>query len=141
MDSCPPAYTGVGDVFFGSATILRGRGSMAMAQEAFMTRCAWFALVLGSAGFVGGCGGSAPQPSSQASTPMISVSSKSCQRLRPGTGAVRATLDRQGGAVVLANAGQRHLAYVADADSRSIHTIDVDAAKEIATTSLPGAPS
>ncbi len=62
-------------------------------------------------------------------------------RVHPGVGAVRANTDRQGGAVVLAKLGNRSLAYIADADSKSIHTLDVDRGVEVATTTLPGAPS
>jgi DNA-binding beta-propeller fold protein YncE len=61
--------------------------------------------------------------------------------VRPAVGPVRATLDRQGSAVALARQGDRTLAYVADADSRAIHTVDIDNRTEVATTPLPGAPS
>lgn len=65
----------------------------------------------------------------------------SCARVTPGVGAVRADEARQGGAVTLARLGQKTLAYIADEDSQSLHTIDVAAGREVATTSLAGSPA
>jgi DNA-binding beta-propeller fold protein YncE len=47
---------------------------------------------------------------------------------------------RQGSAVALARSGERLLAYVADADSRSVHTLDVDGRRELVRTRVAGAP-
>jgi DNA-binding beta-propeller fold protein YncE len=47
---------------------------------------------------------------------------------------------RQGSAVALARAGDRLLAYVADADSRSVHTVDVDQGRELVRTRVDGEP-
>jgi DNA-binding beta-propeller fold protein YncE/mono/diheme cytochrome c family protein len=43
--------------------------------------------------------------------------------------------------VTLARLAGKTIAYVADEDSQSIHTIDVSAGREVATTSLAGAPA
>jgi mono/diheme cytochrome c family protein len=55
-------------------------------------------------------------------------------------GPVRTGGARQGSAVALVRSGERLLAYVADGDSRSIHTIDVDAAHELVRTRVDGEP-
>lgn len=47
----------------------------------------------------------------------------------------------RGDRVVLARAGDRTLAYVADEDEDAVHTIDVGAGREIAVTPVDGAPS
>jgi len=59
----------------------------------------------------------------------------------PGVGAVRYSELRQGGSVVLARHGGTTLAYVADEDSRAIHTIDLAKKEQIARTSVGGAPA
>jgi mono/diheme cytochrome c family protein len=73
------------------------------------------------------------------------ASGNSCERKTPGVGAARFSTLRQGGAVVLAThaAGGKTstFAYVADEDSRAIHTVDVDKKEEVAKTTLPGAPA
>ncbi|MEO9233469.1 MAG: hypothetical protein ABI421_09065 [Polyangiaceae bacterium] len=48
---------------------------------------------------------------------------------------------RAGAGVVLANVDGRRVAYVADADDRSIRVIDVEDQKELSTLPLPGAPA
>jgi hypothetical protein len=53
---------------------------------------------------------------------------------------VRVAPGRQGSAVALVRDGPRLLAYVADADSRSVHTVSVDEGRELGRTRLPGAP-
>jgi cytochrome c peroxidase len=59
-------------------------------------------------------------------------------------GAARLGTTRAGSPVALATSqgpdGARVIAYVADADEPTLHTIDVDARKEIAATSLAGRP-
>lgn len=64
----------------------------------------------------------------------------SCARRTEGARPARVGEGRQGSAVVLARTGERLLAYVADADSKSIHTLDVDAGREIARTRVGGTP-
>jgi mono/diheme cytochrome c family protein len=49
--------------------------------------------------------------------------------------------DPQSGALVIAKAGQRILAFVADEDERALHTVDVDSMRETAVTPLPGVPA
>ena len=62
-----------------------------------------------------------------------------CARQNPGVGAARLAWDRQGGPIALAKTESGHvLAYVADADEPSLHTVDVDETRLVATTDLPG---
>jgi DNA-binding beta-propeller fold protein YncE len=72
-------------------------------------------------------------PSSQAS---------SCERRHPGVGAARLGALRQSSSVALASAppGGATLAYIADADEPTLHTVDVDARREIASTRLRDRP-
>jgi DNA-binding beta-propeller fold protein YncE len=87
------------------------------------------------------CGGAPPEPKDPAAAAASVPLAPSCVRARPGVGAVRADELRQGGAVTLARLGTTTLAYVADEDSQVLHTIDVMAGREIATTSLGGSPA
>lgn len=48
---------------------------------------------------------------------------------------------RAGGGVALANVDGKRIAYVADADDRSLRVIDVEDQKELSTLPLPGAPA
>lgn len=66
---------------------------------------------------------------------------KSCVRR-----AAVAPIERVGGpgassAVALAKSGNKMLAYVADEDDSTLHTVDLDSGHEVATTALDGAPS
>ncbi|HEY6462746.1 MAG TPA: hypothetical protein VIY73_21400, partial [Polyangiaceae bacterium] len=92
--------------------------------------------------FVGACARvpavRAPSPVSPAAA--VAAPVVSCVRHAPGVGPVRVAGAREGSAVALARDGKRLLAYVADADSRSLHTIDVDAGHELARTRLEGEP-
>ncbi len=98
--------------------------------------------LIGLVGTMGAaCGGAPPEPKGPDSQAAAAPAPPSCARVRPGVGAVRADEQRQGGAVTLARLGNRTLAYVADEDSQSLHTIDVLAGREVATTSLAGSPS
>ncbi|MGH7439381.1 MAG: YncE family protein, partial [Polyangiaceae bacterium] len=67
-----------------------------------------------------------------------------CARLHPGVGAARLDTTRAGSPVALATSrgpdGDRVIAYVADADEPTLHTIDIESRKEIAATSLAGRP-
>ncbi len=88
--------------------------------------------------------GHSPAPVSGASGTAVA----GCGRLHPGVGAERLGKVRVGSPVALARTkgakgnaqGGRVIAYVADADEPTLHTIDVDAHKEIAITTLKGRP-
>ncbi|MFO0554739.1 MAG: hypothetical protein U0271_40550 [Polyangiaceae bacterium] len=104
-----------------------------------MKRVASVAAILGCMSAVWACGGSTPQGSD---SPVGSNNSaRSCARAHPKAGPVRANLDRQSSGVALAKQGDRTIAYVADADTSAIHTIDVDTARQIATTRVEGSPT
>jgi DNA-binding beta-propeller fold protein YncE len=64
----------------------------------------------------------------------------SCARRTSAALPERLATGRQGNAVALARAGGHLLAYVADADSRSIHTLAVDEHRELVRTRVDGAP-
>ncbi|HVY49108.1 MAG TPA: hypothetical protein VHB21_24630 [Minicystis sp.] len=97
------------------------------------------AVVVGMlGGLAAACGGTAPAIEGAAST--RAPVAMGCVR-RHGGGAARADAARQGNAVVLAKAAGRTIAYVADEDSNAIHTMDVDARREVATTKLDGSPA
>jgi hypothetical protein len=68
------------------------------------------------------------------------VAMRGCGRLHPATGAQRLGHVRAGSPVALARSAGRVLAYVADADEPTLHTIDVDAHEAIAITTLRGRP-
>jgi DNA-binding beta-propeller fold protein YncE len=93
--------------------------------------------------FVGAC---ARVPSVRAPSPVVAESGSpvvvpvSCARRTQGSKPTRVSSARQGSAVALVHAGDRLLAYVADADSRSVHTVDVDAGRELVRTRLDGEP-
>jgi cytochrome c peroxidase len=63
-----------------------------------------------------------------------------CGRIHPGTGAERFGKTREGSPVALARSGGHVIAYIADADEPTLHTIDIEAKKELVTTSLKGRP-
>ena len=89
------------------------------------------------------CGGSPPRTGTvAAATSVPSVAAApSCERASPGVGAKRAYAVAGSSAVALARADDgRLLAYVADADEPTLHTVDVGAGAEIAVTPLEGAP-
>jgi DNA-binding beta-propeller fold protein YncE/mono/diheme cytochrome c family protein len=93
--------------------------------------------------FVGAC---ARVPSTHAPDRVVfrgeetTGSPASCARRTQAALPARASLERQGGAIVLARAGDRLIAYVADADSRSVHTLSIDEGKELARTRVGGEP-
>lgn len=96
---------------------------------------------------LGGCGALevAPPGSSPLATSSDVVSRAQaagvapCARTRSGGPlGIGAT---QGSAVALALDGTRLLAYVADADERAIHLVDVDDERWLSVTPLPGSPS
>ena len=93
--------------------------------------------------FVGACarGPVARAPGPVATAPQdVVVTPVSCARRSPWPLPVRVSTARQGSAVALARAGDRLIAYVADADSRSVHTVDVDAGRELVRTRVEGEP-
>jgi hypothetical protein len=85
------------------------------------------------------CGGASPQPAAPAShAPVVSA----CARAQDAATAPKPIgLPRAGSTVALARLGDKTLAYVADEDDQSVHVVDVDAGKDIATTPLPGKPA
>ncbi len=91
-----------------------------------------------------GCGGAPSTPTStnepQAKTPMVSVAD-GCERKSPGVGAARYGEQREGSAVALAKSGESVIAYVADEDSRAIHTVNVADKTQVARTKVGGAPA
>jgi mono/diheme cytochrome c family protein len=64
----------------------------------------------------------------------------SCARRTQAALPTRVSSTGEGSAVALVRAGDKLLAYVADADSRSLHTVSVDDGKELARTRLEGSP-
>jgi len=96
--------------------------------------------------FVGACARvpstRAPVPAvdARATTPIAHVATTSCARRTRDRLPERLAGARQGSAVALARGGGLLLAYVADADSRSVHTVDVDGARELVRTRVAGAP-
>jgi cytochrome c peroxidase len=66
----------------------------------------------------------------------------SCERRHPGTGATRLGALRQSSSVALATAAGSGatLAYIADSDEPTLHTVDMDAKREIAVTRLRDRP-
>jgi len=94
-------------------------------------------LVLAACGTSASSGRHATSPA----VPMaVGVQLTSCARRTEGSLPARLPSVRQGSAVALARTGEHVLAYVADADSRSIHTVDVDEHRELVRTRLDGAP-
>jgi hypothetical protein len=85
------------------------------------------------------CGGAAsPPPASATARP----GPASCARVRSAAAAPKpVSLPRAGSTVAVARLGDKTLAYVADEDDQSVHVVDVDAGKDIATTPLPGRPA
>jgi hypothetical protein len=77
------------------------------------------------------------------SGPLFEVAG-SCRRAHPNTGARRFGPVRTSSSVALAasgeGAGLRVLAYVADGDEPTLHTVDVDSGRELALTTLRGVP-
>jgi mono/diheme cytochrome c family protein len=79
----------------------------------------------------------APSGAARGAAPLVDGS---CAALRPGRVAPGSAV-RQSSAVALARAGDRTLAYAADADDVALHTFDLDGQRELAVTPLDGAPS
>lgn len=102
------------------------------------------ACALAGLGLAGACGRAAPVPTPRSVVvPPAAVEPTVASCARRGTHALPLRLPgaRQGSAVVLARTGGGELiAYVADADSRSIHTVSVDDRRETSRTRLDGVP-
>jgi DNA-binding beta-propeller fold protein YncE len=89
------------------------------------------------------CGGEQPPP--QNATPKAQPvaqgsTSASCTRARSTPVATPPADAKASSTVAVATLGQQTVAYVADEDTKSIRTVDVDANKELATTPLGGRP-
>lgn len=102
-------------------------------------------LACATAGLVGACGRGAPIPTPPRSVALVPAAVEpalaSCARRTSHALPQRLPSARQGGAVALAKTGDgKLLAYVADADSRSIHTVSVDDRRETVRTRLEGTP-
>ncbi|MFO0660989.1 MAG: hypothetical protein U0165_14330 [Polyangiaceae bacterium] len=90
---------------------------------------------------VSGCGTSKPAASSaNKATATPSTIKPSCQRQHPAVGARRHGNVGNSSAVALARSGTGVIAYVADSDEPTLHTVDVEGAREIAVTDLSGKP-
>ena len=93
--------------------------------------------------FIGAC---ARVPSARAPSTIVAgpegpvIVPVSCARRTQGARPSAVSTARQGSAVALARTGDRLLAYVADADSRSVHTVDVDQGRELVRTRVEGEP-
>lgn len=103
------------------------------------------ALACAAAGLVGACGRGAPVPPPPRSVAVVPAavepSLASCARRGSHALPQRLPSARQGSAVTLAKtASGKLLAYVADADSRSIHTVSIDDRRETARTRVEGTP-
>lgn len=94
-------------------------------------------LVVAASALAIGCGGAG-------NTNEVRVAGSSdggCGRVRPGVGARAKQVTHQSSTVAIVHDGKRSIAYVADADDASVHTVDVATGSEIATTNVAGAPS
>jgi DNA-binding beta-propeller fold protein YncE len=81
-----------------------------------------------------------PPKAKAAVTQAVDLARASCSRRTDGALPERLTDARQGSAVALVRSHRGLLAYVADADSRSLHTVSVDEKRELVRTRLNGVP-
>lgn len=95
-------------------------------------------MVMLAAGAVVGCGGAG---TGSKDALVAGVKHDGCARVRPGVGARAKQVVHQSSTVAIVQDGKRSLAYVADADDGSVHTVDVATGKEVATTNVAGSPS
>lgn len=93
-------------------------------------------MVLAAAAGAIGCGGVGT-----AKEVRVGGTQAGCTRVRPGTGARPKLVTRQSSTVAIVQDGKKSLAYVADADDHSVHTVDVATGDEVATTYVAGTPS
>ena len=104
-----------------------------------------------------GCGSAAPRakdaplatraiapPETTPTAAVGSTGSPACARKHPGVGPGRVGDGRTGSTVALVDTGTNEartlFAYVADADDRALHTVDVASGRELAVTPLRGNP-
>jgi DNA-binding beta-propeller fold protein YncE len=93
-----------------------------------------------------GCGARSTEPASaqaaKGQTPLFQAAGgQSCGRLRPEAGAKKYGVSRASSAVALAKSPDGAvLAYVADSDEPTLHTVDVTNGREVAVTELHGNP-
>jgi mono/diheme cytochrome c family protein len=95
--------------------------------------------LFGVSALLAGCGGAKPAVEKARGTPPPPA--QACARRHPNVGATRASAGREGSSVALARLGRASLAYVADEDTRALHTLDLDRKTEAAVTPLLGAPA
>lgn len=110
----------------------------------FLCMFAWVGSSAALAAAVSGCGAAPPAPTASQKSMVAVVPPKAngCARQNAGIGPARYSANNhQGGTVALATFKKATIAYVADEDSRAIHTIDVDEREELARTPLHGAPA
>ncbi len=93
-------------------------------------------VIVASAAAIG-CGGAGNTKEARVAAP----SAGGCARVRPGVGARPKNVTHQSSTVAVVQDGKRSIAYVADADDGSVHTVDVATGNEIATTNVAGTPS
>jgi len=93
------------------------------------------------AGLVG-CGRPATQATPSATAVQGQVASGArCARRHAGVGPARVDDNREGQTVALARLNDRTLAFVADEDDATLHTVDLSSGRELTTTALSGTPS
>lgn len=95
-------------------------------------------MVMLASGAAVGCGGAG---SSAKDVHAGGTKHEGCGRVRPGVGARPKHIVHQSSTVAIVQDGKRSLAYVADADDGSVHTVEVATGKEIASTNVAGTPS
>jgi DNA-binding beta-propeller fold protein YncE/mono/diheme cytochrome c family protein len=83
----------------------------------------------------------AAAPPKRLRTQGIVYAGNDCSRRHPGQGPSRATLERRGSTVVLAEHEGDAVAYVADEDSRALHLVGLDRREIAGKTALPGIPA
>ena len=86
-------------------------------------------MVMLAAGAAVGCGGAG---TGSKDVQVAGVKHDDCARVRPGVGARAKLVVHQSSTVAIVQDGKRSLAYVADADDASVHTVDVATGKEVA---------
>lgn len=94
-------------------------------------------VVVAASALAIGCGGAG----NTKETRVAGASDGGCGRVRPGVGARPKQVTHQSSTVAVVQDGKRSIAYVADADDNSVHTVDVATGSEIATTNIAGTPS
>ena len=95
---------------------------------------------LGALPLLAGCGRGAVRAPLPVGLPETAPTATRCERVHPGVGAARLSPLRASSAVALARVRDDTIAYVADADEPVLHTVDVAAGRELATTTLHGNP-